>query len=64
MVSISMSDKITGEECSRYTFRVCDNPAFEANALIGWLLKNMGKTIYLLSVDNAYGSRARRHTGM
>jgi len=55
MVSISMSDKITGEECSRYTFRVCDNPILEANTLVGWMLKNVGKNIYLLCVDNAWG---------
>jgi branched-chain amino acid transport system substrate-binding protein len=63
MVSISMSDKITGAECSRYTFRVCDNPILEANALIGWLLKNMGKRIYLLSVDNAYGKSSAQEYG-
>ena len=55
IVSISQSAKITGEECSKYTFRVIDNPAMEANTLVGWMLKNMGRKIYFLTVDYAWG---------
>lgn len=55
---VSESAKITGEECSRYTFRIAANMAIEANTLIDWVLKNMGKNIYLISADYAFGRSA------
>jgi len=55
---VSESAKITGDECSRYTFRVAANMALEANTLIDWALKNMGKKIFLLGADYAFGRSA------
>lgn len=55
---VSESAKITGEDCSRYTFRIAANMALEANTLIDWVLKNMGKKIFLIGADYAFGRSA------
>jgi branched-chain amino acid transport system substrate-binding protein len=56
MVGISQTAKITTEDCNRYTFRSLDNPIIEANAFVDWALKNLGKKIYFLTVDYAWGT--------
>jgi branched-chain amino acid transport system substrate-binding protein len=55
MVNISQSVKITGEKRNKVTFRVNANPAITSGALCKWMLTNLGKKIYLLTVDYAWG---------
>jgi branched-chain amino acid transport system substrate-binding protein len=55
MVSISQSMDITGKSRNKQTFRVNANPGITSGALCDWLVKNMGKNFYLLTVDYAWG---------
>lgn len=55
MVPISQSVKITGERKNKQTFRVCANPGITSGALCKWMIANLGKNIYLLTVDYAWG---------
>jgi len=55
MVPISQSVKITGEKKNKQTFRVNANPAITSGALCKWMIDNLGKKFYLLTVDYAWG---------
>jgi len=55
MVPISQSVKITGEKKNKQTFRVNANPALTSGALCKWMIDNLGKKFYLLTVDYAWG---------
>ncbi|MGD8562636.1 MAG: ABC transporter substrate-binding protein, partial [Desulfarculaceae bacterium] len=55
MVVISQSPKITGANKNKQTFRVCANPLITSSALCKYMVKNLGKKIYLLTVDYAWG---------
>jgi len=55
MVNISQSVKITGESRNKVTFRVNANPGITSGALCKWMLANLGKKFYLLTVDYAWG---------
>jgi branched-chain amino acid transport system substrate-binding protein len=55
MVPISQSVKITGENRNKETFRVNANPAITSGALCKWMIANLGKKFYLLTVDYAWG---------
>ncbi|MBI5604667.1 MAG: ABC transporter substrate-binding protein [Deltaproteobacteria bacterium] len=55
MVPMSQSIKITGEDKNKQTFRVCANPSITAKGLVKWMLANLGKKVYLLNVDYAWG---------
>jgi len=55
MVSISQSMDITGKSKNKQTFRVNANPGITSGALCDWLVKNVGKKFYLLTVDYAWG---------
>ncbi len=55
MVSISQSMDITGKSKNKQTFRVNANPGITSGALCDWLVKNVGKNFYLLTVDYAWG---------
>jgi branched-chain amino acid transport system substrate-binding protein len=55
MVSISQSMDITGKSRNKQTFRVNANPGITSGALSEWLVKNVGKKFYLLTVDYAWG---------
>lgn len=55
MVPISQSVKITGENKNKQTFRVNANPAITSGALCKWMIENLGKKFYLLTVDYAWG---------
>jgi branched-chain amino acid transport system substrate-binding protein len=55
MVSISQSMDITGKSKNKQTFRVNANPGITSGALSDWLVKNVGKNFYLLTVDYAWG---------
>jgi branched-chain amino acid transport system substrate-binding protein len=55
MVSISQSMDITGKSKNKQTFRVNANPGITSGALCDWLIKNVGKNFYLLTVDYAWG---------
>lgn len=52
---ISQNVKITGERRNKQTFRVNANPSITSEALCDWLIKNVGKNWYLLTVDYAWG---------
>ncbi len=52
---ISQNVKITGENRNKQTFRVNANPLITSNALAEWLIRNVGKKFYLLTVDYAWG---------
>jgi len=55
MVPISQSVKITGENKNKQTFRVNANPAITSKGLCKWMLTNLGKKFFLLTVDYAWG---------
>ena len=55
MVNISQSVKITGENKNKQTFRVNANPGITSGALCKWMIDNLGKKFYLLTVDYAWG---------
>jgi hypothetical protein len=55
MVPISQSVKITGESKNKQTFRTCANPAITSKGLCKWMLGNLGKKVYLLTVDYEWG---------
>jgi len=55
MVNISQSVKITGENKNKQTFRVNANPSITSKGLVKWMLANLGKKYYLLTVDYAWG---------
>ena len=55
MVSISQSPKITGSNKNKQTFRVNANPNITSGALAKYMVENLGKKIYLLTVDYAWG---------
>ena len=55
MVPISQSPKITGANKNKQTFRVCANPTITSGALAKYMVENLGKKIYLLTVDYAWG---------
>jgi len=55
MVPISQSVKITGESKNKQTFRTCANPAITSKGLCRWMLANLGKKVYLLTVDYEWG---------
>lgn len=55
MVNISQSGKITGESKNKQTFRVCANPGITSTGLAKYIVNNLGKKVYLLTVDYAWG---------
>jgi len=55
MVPISQNVDITGKSKNKQTFRTCANPGITSGALCDWLIKNVGKNFYLLTVDYAWG---------
>jgi branched-chain amino acid transport system substrate-binding protein len=55
MVPISQSPKITTTNKNKQTFRVCANPTITSGALARYIVSNLGKNIYLLTVDYAWG---------
>ena len=55
MVPVSQSEKITGESKNKVTFRTCANPGITSGALTNYMLNKLGKKIYLLTVDYAWG---------
>lgn len=55
MVSISQSPKITTTNKNKQTFRVCANPTITSGALAKYMVNNLGKKIYMLTVDYAWG---------
>lgn len=55
MVPISQSVKITGENKNKQTFRVNANPSITSKGLCKWMLANLGKKFFLLTVDYAWG---------
>jgi ABC-type branched-subunit amino acid transport system substrate-binding protein len=55
MVPISQSMDITGKSKNKQTFRVNANPGITSGALCDWLVKNVAKNFYLLTVDYAWG---------
>jgi branched-chain amino acid transport system substrate-binding protein len=55
MVPISQAVAITGEKKNKQTFRVCANPGITSGALCKWMIANVGKKIYMLTADYAWG---------
>lgn len=55
MVSMSQSIKITTTDKNKYTFRTCANPSITGVYLVDWMMKNLGKKVYMLNVDYAWG---------
>ncbi len=55
MVCIAEAAAITEENCVRTTFRASGNARIQANALGGWMVKNLGKKYYFIGADYAMG---------
>lgn len=58
MVTLAQSVKITGENKNKQTFRVFANPEITAVPMVKWMMQNLGKRFYLLTVDYAWGRSA------
>lgn len=59
-VSISQSNEITAmPDWSPYTFHEAVNPYMSSHALGGWTIQNLGKRLYILYADYAYGHQLR-----
>jgi ABC-type branched-subunit amino acid transport system substrate-binding protein len=58
MVTLAQSVKITGENKNKQTFRCFANPEITAVPMVSWMMKNLGKRYYLLTVDYAWGRSA------
>lgn len=59
-VSISQSNEITAKpDWSPYTFHEAINPYITAHAVGSWAIKNLGKRIYVLYADYAFGQQLR-----
>ncbi|MBI3993437.1 MAG: ABC transporter substrate-binding protein [Candidatus Lambdaproteobacteria bacterium] len=54
MVPISMSPKITGDNCNKYTFRVNSNSYFESKTG-AQIMKKMGGKVFFLAADYEWG---------
>jgi branched-chain amino acid transport system substrate-binding protein len=55
MVPVSQSPAITGANKNKQTFRVCANPTITSQGLARYMVDKLGKKIYLLTVDYAWG---------
>ena len=55
MVPISESERITGVDRNKQTFRVCTDTSMTSGGLAKYMVKNLGKNYYLLTVDYAWG---------
>ncbi len=49
------ADAITGASCQWTTFRVCNTGAMQGNAMAGPLVNKLGKKIYIIAQDYAFG---------
>jgi branched-chain amino acid transport system substrate-binding protein len=59
-VSISQSNEITARpDWSPYTFHEAINPHITSQAVAGWALRNLGKRLYVLYADYAFGHQLR-----
>jgi branched-chain amino acid transport system substrate-binding protein len=59
-VSISQSNEITAlPDWSPYTFHEAINPHITSQAIGGWALANLGKRLYVLYADYAFGHQLR-----
>ncbi|OLC15095.1 MAG: hypothetical protein AUH29_08800, partial [Candidatus Rokubacteria bacterium 13_1_40CM_69_27] len=59
-VSISQSNEITARpDWSPYTFHEAINPHITSQAVGGWALRNLGKRLYVLYADYAFGHQLR-----
>jgi branched-chain amino acid transport system substrate-binding protein len=59
-VSISQSNEITARpDWSPYTFHEAINPYITSQAVGGWALRNLGKRLYVLYADYAFGHQLR-----
>src|SRR5919198_1446402 len=59
-VSISQSNEITAlPDWSPYTFHEAINPHITSQAIGGWALANLGKRLYILYADYAFGHQLR-----
>ena len=55
MSPISQSIDITGSKKNKYTFRTCANPELTSAYLAKYMVQNLGKKVYLLTADYAWG---------
>jgi branched-chain amino acid transport system substrate-binding protein len=59
-VSISQSNEITAKpDWSPYTFHEAINPYITSHAVGTWVIKNLGKRLYVLYADYAFGQQLR-----
>ncbi len=58
MVTLAQSDKITGSEKNKQTFRNFGQPLITAPPMVRWMMKNYGKKYYILANDYAWGRSA------
>ena len=49
------ADAVTGASCHWTTFRICNTGAMQGNAMAGPLVKALGKKIYIIAQDYAFG---------
>ena len=49
------ADAVTGASCHWTTFRICNTGAMQGNAMAGPLIKAVGKKIYIIAQDYAFG---------
>lgn len=55
MVPIAEAAAITEAKCQKTLFRASGNARIQANALGGWMVKNLGKNFYFIGADYAMG---------
>ncbi len=49
------SSAVTGAKSNRYVFRMRQNSAIQARAIVDYAVKNLGKNFYFIITDYAYG---------
>ncbi len=49
------ADAVTGKSCHWTTFRVCNTGAMQGNAMAGPLVTKLGKKLYIIAQDYAFG---------
>ena len=55
MVPISQSVDITGDKKNKQTFRTCANPGITSGGLAKYMVNKLGKKVYMLTADYAWG---------
>lgn len=54
LITVSLADSLTGEECSRYGFQLLGSTHHFTAPAIPWMLDNLGSSIYMLGNDYSF----------